>query len=53
VRNLHLSTKNGTVTLLIESELDADLEIWAVGEVASAFRGVYGLNVAVQRGRTP
>jgi exopolyphosphatase/guanosine-5'-triphosphate,3'-diphosphate pyrophosphatase len=51
VSSVRVSLKNGTAVLTIESEFDPDLEVWAVGEVAPAFRDVYGLNVAVQKAK--
>jgi exopolyphosphatase/guanosine-5'-triphosphate,3'-diphosphate pyrophosphatase len=49
VKDVRISTKNGSPVVLIEADEDADLEMWAVGEVAPAFTEVYGLNVTVQR----
>ncbi len=52
VKDVRVSTKNGFISLLIEADADADLEMWAVGEVAPAFTEVYGLNVTVQRAKS-
>jgi exopolyphosphatase/guanosine-5'-triphosphate,3'-diphosphate pyrophosphatase len=52
VHDARVSLRNGSATLIVESDEDADLEIWAVGEVASAFRDVYHLNLSVQRGKS-
>jgi len=49
VKDVQVSLKNGTAVLLIGTDADADLEMWAASEVAPAFRDVYSLNVAVQK----
>jgi exopolyphosphatase/guanosine-5'-triphosphate,3'-diphosphate pyrophosphatase len=50
VKDVRVALRNGSVVLLVDAE-DADLELWAVGEVAPAFKEIYGLNVAVQRAK--
>ena len=49
VHDVQVSLKNGIASLVVEAETDPDLEMWAVGEVAPAFRDVYALNIAVQK----
>jgi exopolyphosphatase / guanosine-5'-triphosphate,3'-diphosphate pyrophosphatase len=48
VRDVQLALKNGTAVLSIAAD-HADLEMWAVSEVAPAFRDVYSMNITVQR----
>lgn len=49
VSDLAASLKGNTMLLQVQAEDDADLEIWAAGEVANAFREVYAMPVSVQR----
>jgi exopolyphosphatase/guanosine-5'-triphosphate,3'-diphosphate pyrophosphatase len=51
VDDLHVSLRNGTVTIALESDFELDLEIWAVGEVTQAFRDVYALTIGVQKAK--
>jgi exopolyphosphatase/guanosine-5'-triphosphate,3'-diphosphate pyrophosphatase len=51
VRNLGSTLKDGTINLLIETEGDADLEIWAANEAAKTFPAVYATAVQLQRAR--
>jgi exopolyphosphatase/guanosine-5'-triphosphate,3'-diphosphate pyrophosphatase len=45
------SIRGGSVALLVSANADADLELWAANEVASAFTQVYGLPISIQRRR--
>jgi exopolyphosphatase/guanosine-5'-triphosphate,3'-diphosphate pyrophosphatase len=49
VSDVEGTLKGSTVVLRVRAEENADLEIWAVGEVADAFRQVYGIPISVQR----
>lgn len=51
VRDLTPSGKDGTVTLLVQTDADADLEIWAANEAAKTFREVYAKPISLQRGK--
>jgi exopolyphosphatase/guanosine-5'-triphosphate,3'-diphosphate pyrophosphatase len=46
-------TRDGTVTVWIEADQEADLEIWAANEAAQTFRDVYGKPIALQRAKPP
>jgi exopolyphosphatase / guanosine-5'-triphosphate,3'-diphosphate pyrophosphatase len=49
VSDVEGTLKGSTVVLRVRAEENADLEIWAVGEVADAFRQVYGIPISVHR----
>ncbi len=49
IQDVQVSLKNGTALLSVEAEADPELELWAVGEVAPAFRSVYSLNIAAEK----
>lgn len=51
VRDVACAAKDGAVTLLVQAEADADLEIWAAGEAARTFRDIYAKPILLQRGR--
>ncbi len=53
VRELTSVTKDGAVTLLVHSDQDSDLEIWAANEAAKIFREVYAKPLSLQRAKTP
>jgi exopolyphosphatase/guanosine-5'-triphosphate,3'-diphosphate pyrophosphatase len=52
VTDVGMSLKNGSVFLSIEAGEHADLEMWAVGEVAGSFTEIYGLSVSVRKARS-
>ncbi len=41
--------RDGSLNLLVESESDPDLEIWAANEAAETFRESYAKPIAIQR----
>ncbi len=49
VRQLSSIVRDGTVYLLVESENDPDLEIWAANEAARTFQQVYAKPVILER----
>jgi exopolyphosphatase / guanosine-5'-triphosphate,3'-diphosphate pyrophosphatase len=49
IRDVQFSVRNGIASLQVEAQTDPDLELWAVGEVAPAFRDVYGVSIAAQK----
>jgi exopolyphosphatase / guanosine-5'-triphosphate,3'-diphosphate pyrophosphatase len=51
VRDLSSALKDGNVSLFVQADQDADLEIWAAGEAAKAFRDVYAKQISLQRAR--
>ena len=51
IRDLSGSAKNGVVSLVVQSDNDVDLEVWAANEAASAFREVYTKTIALARAR--
>jgi exopolyphosphatase/guanosine-5'-triphosphate,3'-diphosphate pyrophosphatase len=51
VRNVAASFKNGSVTLQVDADVDADLEIWAASQAGAAFREVYARQLFIQRAR--
>ncbi len=51
VRNVSSTVRDGVIQLAIESEREADLEIWAANQAAEAFRLVYGKTLSVQRAK--
>ena len=51
VRQLSSAVRDGNVCLLVESETDPDLELWAANEAAEAFQQVYAKPVVLQRWR--
>jgi exopolyphosphatase/guanosine-5'-triphosphate,3'-diphosphate pyrophosphatase len=51
VHEVHTSLKNGTLMIHVRTESDADLELWAAGEVAKSIQDVYSVNVSIQRTR--
>ncbi|MBV9762367.1 MAG: Ppx/GppA family phosphatase [Acidobacteriaceae bacterium] len=56
VRDLAAAGKDNTVSLSVQAEADADLEIWAANEAGKAFREVYARPISLQRAkaqRTP
>jgi exopolyphosphatase/guanosine-5'-triphosphate,3'-diphosphate pyrophosphatase len=52
VRNLTSAIKDGNISLLVEAEADADLELWAASEAADAFVAAYATPIALQRSKT-
>lgn len=51
VRDLSAGSRNGGVTILVQAEPDADLEIWAANEAAKTFREVYAKAILLQRAK--
>jgi len=49
VRNVTVSFKNGSVSLQVEADVNADLEIWAASQASAAFREVYARPLSIQR----
>lgn len=53
VQGIANMTKDGNVSVSIQTEQDADLEIWAANEAAKTFRDVYTKPLSLQRAKTP
>lgn len=51
VREITSTVKDGAVNLWLQSEADADLEVWAANEAARAFREVYAKPISLQRAK--
>ena len=51
VRDVTSAMRNGSISLVVEADPDADLEIWAANEAAKAFREVYAKPISLQRAR--
>jgi exopolyphosphatase/guanosine-5'-triphosphate,3'-diphosphate pyrophosphatase len=51
IDEVHTSLKNGTLVIHVRTDSDADLELWAAGEVAKSVEDVYSVNVSIQRAR--
>jgi exopolyphosphatase/guanosine-5'-triphosphate,3'-diphosphate pyrophosphatase len=51
VRNVSSAMRDGTLSLLLEADTDADLEIWAAAESVAAFRESYGITPALVRAK--
>jgi exopolyphosphatase / guanosine-5'-triphosphate,3'-diphosphate pyrophosphatase len=51
VRDVNSVLRNGAINLLVESDQDTDLEIWAAAEAAKTFREVYAKPISWQRAR--
>jgi len=51
VKQLSSVLREGELTLLVESEIDPDLEIWAANEAAQAFVETYAKPIKIQRAR--
>jgi exopolyphosphatase / guanosine-5'-triphosphate,3'-diphosphate pyrophosphatase len=52
VRDLTTAAKNGAMSLLVQAERDADLEIWTANEAAKGFGGIYTMPIALRRARS-
>ena len=52
IRNLATSVKNGAITLNVEAEPLADLELWAAAELANVFKDVYGHGLTVRQAKS-
>ena len=52
IRNVATSVKNGAITLNVEAEPLADLELWAAGELTDVFKDVYGHGLAVRQAKS-
>ena len=46
-------TRDGNVSVWVQAEQDADLEIWAANEAAETFRDVYAKPISLQRAKSP
>jgi len=51
VQDIASVTKDSTVTLVVQAEQDANLEIWAANEAAIRFRELYPTAITVRRAR--
>ena len=51
VQRLRGSSKDGNLSVLVESDQDVDFELWAANEASKAFREIYGRPLQVQRAR--
>jgi exopolyphosphatase/guanosine-5'-triphosphate,3'-diphosphate pyrophosphatase len=51
VRDVTSAAREGAVTLLLQADQDADLEVWAANEEAKSFREVYAVPVSLRRAR--
>ncbi|HEX6894422.1 MAG TPA: Ppx/GppA phosphatase family protein [Bryobacteraceae bacterium] len=49
VSDVQVQIRNGSVTVALESQLDTDLEMWAVERVADAFRENYQTSLSLAR----
>lgn len=49
VRNLTSAMKNGNISVLVEADSDADLELWAASKAADAFLEIYAQSVSLQK----
>ncbi len=49
VKQVTSVVRDGSLNLLVESESDPDLEIWAANEAAESFRQSYSKPIAIQR----
>jgi exopolyphosphatase/guanosine-5'-triphosphate,3'-diphosphate pyrophosphatase len=52
IRQVTSAGRDGAIQLIVESEGDADLEVWAANQAAEAFRFVYGQAVSVQKAKS-
>jgi exopolyphosphatase/guanosine-5'-triphosphate,3'-diphosphate pyrophosphatase len=53
VRDVTAITRDGAVTLVVQGEQDADLEIWAANEAAKSFGETYTVPITLRRARAP
>jgi exopolyphosphatase / guanosine-5'-triphosphate,3'-diphosphate pyrophosphatase len=51
VRNVNSALRDGNLSLVVEADSDADLELWAANEAASAFRESYGMSITLVRAK--
>jgi exopolyphosphatase/guanosine-5'-triphosphate,3'-diphosphate pyrophosphatase len=51
VRDVSSAVRDGVIQLGVESESEADLEIWAASQAAEAFRLIYGQTLSVQKAK--
>ncbi|MGI8962630.1 MAG: HD domain-containing protein [Bryobacteraceae bacterium] len=51
VRDVTIAAKNGSVSLLVHAERDADLEIWTANEAVKTFGEIYTMPIALRRAR--
>jgi exopolyphosphatase / guanosine-5'-triphosphate,3'-diphosphate pyrophosphatase len=51
VRNVTTAAKNGAVSLLVQAERDADLEIWTANEALKSVGEVYTMPIVLKRAR--
>lgn len=52
VQDISNIIRNGTVTVWVQADHEADLEIWAANEAAEVFREVYAKPLTLQRGKS-
>jgi exopolyphosphatase/guanosine-5'-triphosphate,3'-diphosphate pyrophosphatase len=51
VRNVTTAAKNGAITMLVQAEQDADLEIWTANEAVKSVGEVYTTPIVLRRAR--
>jgi exopolyphosphatase/guanosine-5'-triphosphate,3'-diphosphate pyrophosphatase len=51
VRDLTTATKNGNISVVVQADADADLELWAANKAADAFLEIYAQPVSLQKAR--
>lgn len=51
VRNISSALRDGNLSVIVEADTDADLEIWAANEAANAFRESYATSIALVRAK--
>lgn len=51
VRNITSAVLDGSISLNVEADMDADLELWAANEAAKAFLQVYSKPVSLQKAK--
>ncbi len=51
IRDVTSTVRDGNLSLVVESQADPDLELWAANEAADAFRGLYAMPLTIQRAK--
>ncbi|MBV8070711.1 MAG: Ppx/GppA family phosphatase [Acidobacteriaceae bacterium] len=51
VRDVRSALRDGNLSVIVEADSDADLELWAANEAAGAFRESYGRSVTLARAK--
>ena len=52
VQEIVNASRDGVVTVWVQAEQEADLEIWAANEAAETFRDIYGKAISLQRAKS-